>query len=156
LKIFFNRLLLAILMFSTTAYGWSLKDQDGVRHTLSDLRGKWVLVNFWAPWCPPCLEEIPEFVSLQKAHTDVQVIGVAIMYKNRREVSERIQSLAVSYPVVFGNEDIAGDFGGVAVLPTSILYSPDGKRVGRHSGPLTRHDIEQVMAGKATALFGPE
>ena len=142
-----------LLAFSsmTMADDWTLKDKDGMGYSLSGLHGKWVLVNFWAPWCPTCLQEMPELVTLQKTHPDLQLIGVAVMYKTRREVTDIAQNL--TYPVVFGNEDTAADFGGIPGLPTSFLYTPDGKLAGRHSGPLTLVDIEQAMAGKSATLF---
>lgn len=116
--------ILLIISLSTWANEWSLKDTGGMRHTLSGLHGKWVLVNFWAPWCPTCIQEMPGLIALQKQHTDLQVIGVAVMYKNRKEVLDMVDSKAISYPVVLGSEDTASDFGGMVGLPTSFLYSP--------------------------------
>ncbi len=141
-----------LLSFSVFADGWSLKDVSGVTHALSGERGKWVLVNFWAPWCPPCIQEIPDLVALQSGH-EVDVIGVAIMYKNSREVTDMAGNLSINYPVVLGDEDTAGDFGGIAALPTTLLYGPAGQLVGKHEGPLTRAQIEQAVEGKATTLF---
>ena len=144
--------LIALLLgFASIAHGWTLKDTAGVRYTSSGLQGKWVLVNFWAPWCPMCIHEIPELASLQQAYPDLQVIGVAVMYKSRGEVMEAAKGLG--YPIVTGSEDTAADFGGIIGLPTSFLYTPDGKLVGRHAGELTRAQIEQAMDGKAAALF---
>ncbi|MBI1173677.1 MAG: redoxin domain-containing protein [Sideroxydans sp.] len=131
---------------------WSLLASNGIRYSLAGLHGKWVLVNFWAPWCPPCLEEIPEFVKLQKRRDDLQVIGVAVMYRNRQNVADVVRDKAISYPVVFGNEDIASDFGGLVGLPTSLLYSPSGKLLGRHEGPLTQDQVEQAMSGNPAAF----
>jgi thiol-disulfide isomerase/thioredoxin len=134
---------------------WSLKDRNGTQYTLSGLHGKWVLVNFWAPWCPPCLKEIPDLVAVQKQYQDLQVIGVAVMYKTRKKVMDVVNRESISYPIVFGNEDTAGDFGGLDGLPTSFLYTPSGKLVGQHQGILSRSDLEQAMAQKpgAAALF---
>ncbi len=137
------------------AGGWKLKDKDGNSYTLAGQQGKWVLVNFWAPWCPPCLEEMPGFNILQKRHTDLQVIGVAVMYRKKKEVLDVVREKSLTYPIVLGNESIAADFGEISGLPTSFLYSPTGKLVGRHEGPLTPRDVEQAMARspEAAGLF---
>ncbi len=134
---------------------WNLKSRDGADYTLSGLHGKWVLVNFWAPWCPPCLQEMPDLNALQQQHKDLQVIGVAVMYESRKKVMDVVNKQFISYPIVFGNEDTAGDFGGLDGLPTSFLYTPSGKLVGHHQGILTQSDLKQVMAQKpdAATLF---
>ena len=125
---------------------WNLKDKDGVHYRLSEQKGNWVLVNFWAPWCAPCLQEMPDLDALQKQHRDLLVIGVAVLYRKKQDVIDAIQKTSVSYPIVLGDEDIASDFGEMKGMPTSFLYSPSGKLVGHHDGPLTQADIEQVMA----------
>ena len=151
--------LLAALLFASAfsigarADNWSLLSSSGIRYSLDGLHGKWVLVNFWAPWCPPCLAEMPDLAKFQEHHKqDMQIIGVAVMYHARQDVTDIVKDKALTYPVVFGNEDIASDFGGVSGLPTSLLYSPSGKLVGRHEGPLTPQQIEQAMGG-STAAF---
>lgn len=144
-------LLLAFLMSlgaaqGVLAQGWKLKDRDGVSYTLPSLKGKWVLVNFWAPWCPVCIEEMPVFNALQKERKDLQIIGVAVMYLKQQEVIDVVQARKLAYPVVLGTEDLASEFGEMRGMPTSFLYAPSGKLVGRHDGPLSQHDIEQVIA----------
>jgi len=153
LRSFLLLITLLLASLSVSASEWSLNDAAGVRYTASGLHGRWVLINFWAPWCPSCIEEIPELNAAQKNTQNLQVIGVAVMYKNRREVTEMAKSQAVSYPVVFGDEDTASDFGGMQGLPTSFLYAPTGKLQGKHAGPLTRNEIEQAIEGKGSALF---
>jgi len=137
------------------AADWNLKDKDGTHYKLSEQKGKWVLVNFWAPWCPECLQEIAELNALQKQHKDVLVIGVAVMYKKNQEVLDAARAHSISYPVVLGNEDIASDFGEMKGMPTSFLFSPSGKLVGHHDGGLTQNDVEQAIAREpnATVLF---
>ncbi len=127
---------------------WNLKDKDGVHYKLSEQKGKWVLVNFWAPWCPDCLQEIPELNALQNQHKDLLVIGVAVMYKKKQEVFDAVRAQSVSFPIVLGDEDIASDFGEMKGMPTSFLYSPSGKLVGHHDGSLTQNDVEQAIAQK--------
>jgi thiol-disulfide isomerase/thioredoxin len=144
-------LLLCGLVQPAFASGWDLKDKDGIHYRLSDLKGKWVLVNFWAPWCPPCLQEMPEFSALVKKHKDVLVIGVAVMYRKKQEVLDVVKTKSISYPVVLGNEDIASEFGEIEGLPTSFLYAPSGKLVGRHDGPLSQIDVEKAMQQKSSA-----
>jgi thiol-disulfide isomerase/thioredoxin len=148
--------LLALLLSLCTiqialADDWNLKDNNGVHYKLSEQKGKWVLVNFWAPWCPECLQEIPELNALQKQHKDIQVIGVAVMYRKNQEVTEAARAHSISYPLVLGNEDIASDFGEMKGMPTSFLYSPSGNLIGRHDGPLTLNDVEQAIAQKPNA-----
>jgi thiol-disulfide isomerase/thioredoxin len=148
-------LLLLGLAHAAWAGDWDFRDKDGAHYTLSGLHGKWVLVNFWAPWCPPCLQEMPDLNALQQQHKDLQVIGVAVMYGSHKEVTDTVNKQSISYPIVFGNEDTAGDFGGLDGLPTSFLYSPSGKLVGHHQGILTQNEIERAMAQKpdAATLF---
>jgi len=150
--------LLAALLFAsafspiTRADNWSLLASNGIRYSLDDLHGKWVLVNFWAPWCPPCLAEMPDLAKFQERHKNIQIIGVAVMYRARHDVTDIAKEKALTYPVVFGNEDIASEFGGVSGLPTSLLYSPSGKLVGQHQGPLTPQQLEQAIS-RSTAAF---
>jgi hypothetical protein len=91
---------------------------------------------------------MPGLNALQKQHKDMLVIGVAVQYRKTQEVTDAIRSLSVAYPIILGNEDIASDFGGMNGMPTSFLYSPTGKLVGHHDGPLTQEEVEQVMAQK--------
>ena len=146
--------LLAALMLASLpgsiawAGDWSLKDKDGVRYTLAGLKGKWLLVNFWAPWCPSCIQEMPELISLQQKHKDLRVIGVAVMYGTQQEVKDLAKSKGISYPIVLGNEDIASDFGEMKGMPSSFLYSPTGKLVSRYEGPLAINEVESVMVQK--------
>ncbi|MEY3651017.1 MAG: hypothetical protein RLZZ351_382, partial [Pseudomonadota bacterium] len=85
-----------------------LKDMAGKEHRLSSYQGKWVLINYWATWCPPCLEEVPDLVALYDEHKgkDLVVIGVAVDYKNEQEVARFVDDMLMSYPIVLGTSKV--------------------------------------------------
>ena len=145
-------LLLFFLALSWTGYAanFSLEDLQGKTYRLSDYRGKWVLVNYWATWCPPCLDEIPELISLHNAHhdKDLLVIGVAIDSGSINKVADFAQAHGISYPVVMGNREITDQIGAVEVLPVSFLYNPKGDQVSYHTGKVTRASIEAYIKKK--------
>ena len=85
---------------------------------------------------------------MQQQHKDILLIGVSVQYKRKQEVTDMVQKLAVTYPIVYGDEDTAADFGGIEGLPTTFLYSPDGKLVNKQDGPVTQQAIEQAMLQK--------
>lgn len=130
---------------SSPAPAFDLQTPQGTKVSLSDQRGRPVLVNFWATWCPPCRSELPELIYLKGAHANLEVIGVAILYRNKREVEESAREQKITYRVVPGDEDTASVFGGVDELPTSFLFSPDGKMVKEWRGPLSREEVERAM-----------
>ena len=144
-------LLMCLTMPAIASQDWSLVDVSGKTMNLSDFRGKWVLVNFWATWCPPCLAEIPDLVRMKDEK--IAVIGIAVSYRNRNEVTDFVKQHAISYPVVMGSEDIASSFGGIDTLPTTFLYSPEGKLVGSHEGPLTQDEILDFIKGSGRNII---
>lgn len=129
---------------------FTLKDTTGHEHHLSDYRGKWVLINFWATWCAPCLEEIPDLIALHQAHKDkdLVVIGVALDYSSTKVVLDFIKEHAINYPIVLGTYKIASRIGEVEGLPTSYLYNPAGKLVSYQAGILTRASVEEYINKK--------
>jgi len=145
-------LALALLLWlGVTAAGarpFVFEDMQGQPQRLADYRGKWVLVNFWATWCPPCLEEIPDLVDLHRAHSkkDLAVIGVALD-SSAKSVRQFIDRFKVNYPVVLGDYDLAEQVGEVTVLPTSYLYNPQGELVSYQQGMVTRDSVESYIKG---------
>jgi thiol-disulfide isomerase/thioredoxin len=117
-------------------------------HTLdqSAYHGQWVLVNFWATWCQPCRQEIPELIRLQHDEAGkLTIIGIAVSYSNPQSVTDFVRQHGMGYPIVLGNADMAAEFGGFMGLPASFLYGPDGRLMHRFEGPQTEASIEQAM-----------
>jgi len=143
-------LLLLAWSFSVHAADFALEDLQGKTHRLEDYRGKWVLVNFWATWCPPCLSEIPELSSLHAAHKDIDlvVIGIAMDSGSSSKVASFAEAHGINYPVVMGNRKIVRQIGELKVLPTSYLYAPNGKQVSYQDGEVTRASIESYIKSK--------
>lgn len=141
-------LVLVCLPLAGQAADFTLEDLQGKTHRLSDYRGKWVLVNFWATWCPPCLSEIPELTALHNSHKDLVVIGIAMDYSSGRAVADFAKKHGISYPVVLGNRKIVAQIGDLDVLPTSYLYSPTGEQVSSQAGEVTRESVETYIKNK--------
>lgn len=142
-------LLLALTVSWAQADGFKVTDTTGKTHTLAGYKGKWVLVNYWATWCPPCLEEIPDLIALhENKANNLVVIGVALDFRNAKQVTDFADGLLMSYPVVLGNPGVVNQIGPVQGLPTSYLYDPEGKMVAHQVGPITRAAVENYVAGK--------
>lgn len=150
----FKKLACSLLLLVLSVPGYTsdflLEDMQGKIHRLEDYRGKWVLVNLWATWCPPCLSEIPELSSLHDAHkdSDLVVIGIAIDSGSSSKVASFAEAHGISYPIVMGDRKITRQIGELKVLPTSYLYAPNGKQVSYQDGEVTRASIEAYISRK--------
>ncbi len=142
-------LLLVCAATWTQAADFKVTDTDGKTHTLSGYKGKWVLVNYWATWCPPCLEEIPDLIALhENKKNNIVVIGIALDYRTAKQVTDFAEGMFVSYPIVLGGQKIVNQIGPVQGLPTTYLFNPDGKMVAHQVGAITREAVESYIASK--------
>jgi thiol-disulfide isomerase/thioredoxin len=97
--------------------------------------GKVVLVNFWATWCPPCREEIPELLALKKEYKDrLEIVGISEDEDGPAEVLKFARQKGMNYPIVMATEELINAYGGVPALPTSFLIDTQGRVVQKHSG----------------------
>jgi thiol-disulfide isomerase/thioredoxin len=124
--------------------------------TLAQYKGQVVLVNFWATWCLPCRVEIPWMIEFQKKYSSrgFTILGVAMDEEGRQAVAPFLakekfdvagQKEPMDYPILLGNDVIANQFGGVLGLPTSMLYSRDGKKTKTIVGLVNHDDISKAI-----------
>jgi thiol-disulfide isomerase/thioredoxin len=144
--------LLTAVPLAAEPVDFTLENLDGKPVSLSDFRGKWVIVNYWATWCPPCLEEIPDLVQLYEDNRDTLVVlGVDFEEVNTEYLREFVDSHFMTYPVVRSEPLPVTPLGPVLGLPTTYIISPEGERVARQEGPVTRESIESYLARKREA-----
>jgi thiol-disulfide isomerase/thioredoxin len=119
------------------APAFDLKDLNGNPLTLSQAKGKVVLLNFWATWCGPCRAEIPDLIELQKKYKDqLEIIGVATEEDEPDADALRkfVAKEGINYPVALASEQLEDKFGGIEALPTSFIIDEQGRIVQKHIG----------------------
>ncbi|HTZ73955.1 MAG TPA: cytochrome c biogenesis protein CcdA [Candidatus Aquilonibacter sp.] len=133
-------------------------DLQGANLPLSSLKGKVVLVNFWATWCDPCFAEVPTLITLQQKYgsKNFELIGVAMdedgksvvaPFVQNRKFDVQGQQMAMNYQIVLGNDDITTKFGGLLGYPTTFVITPDGKIARKIVGGLNLGDMENEIQG---------
>ncbi|MGL4651812.1 MAG: TlpA family protein disulfide reductase [Caldilineaceae bacterium] len=122
------------------AYDFSLERLDGGTLTLSDLRGKWVLVNFWATWCPPCVKEMP-YLNELAASREIEVIGVN-MNETRAKVADFVDETGTSFPILLNPDEDVKIMYEARALPRTVIVAPDGTIAGRILGAVSAEGLE--------------
>lgn len=149
-------LLLALLSLTVTSpwarpLDFSLPGLNSQPVKLADYRGRWVIVNFWASWCSPCLLEMPELQAFYEAQrARATVIGVNFEDRSANEVRVFTDQLAITFPIALsaGNPVPGFELKG---LPTTFLISPDGKLVDTHLGPVNAEMLTERLASQEKA-----
>ena len=126
-------------------------DKAGVDKYLESLKGKVVIVDFWATWCPPCRQEIPGFIELQKKHGDKGLVVVGLSLDDETEaVKEFCKTEKVNYPIFVVGQDTTAAWGNIEAIPTTFIFDKAGKkvgvpRVGYHSKEAFEKDIVPLL-----------
>ena len=124
-----------------------LRDVNGRTVRLSDYKGKVVLINFWATWCPPCRAEMPDLVRLQREHAKhgLQIIGITYPPERKSRVRRFARSLKVNYPIILGTRQIKPRFSSEETLPLTVVINRDGSVSHIISGILLREEFEEQI-----------
>lgn len=120
---------------------------DGSPWSLAEQRGQWVVVNYWATWCTPCIKEMPELQALHDERDDVLVIGLAYEESELADIRKFLEVRKVGYPIA--QVDVfapPADFDTPRGLPMTYLIDPNGTVAEKYLGPITREELEQAIA----------
>ena len=147
------RILIALLFsiavpLTALAVDMPLIDTHGNKVNLSSYQGKWVVVNYWATWCPPCIIEMPELQSFHDRHAatdDAMVIGINTELIGKQQLLNFLEDYFITYPIFVSKPVQQSELGLIPGLPTTFLVTPQGKVVARQVGPVTQEMIEQFI-----------
>lgn len=146
----------AVILFTAVivlpASAFDISDTQGRRHRLADYKGRWVVVNFWATWCVPCIQEIPEIAAFHRANPRVVVIGVAVdAQDNPAKVKQFGAKTGHDYPLVLSDDKVEKQLGEPKALPTTRIYDPAGRVVYDRVGRVTEKFLEETTRSRPPA-----
>jgi thiol-disulfide isomerase/thioredoxin len=141
---------IAAVAAAPAAQAFNLTDVSGKPQRLADFKGRWVVLNFWATWCVPCIQEIPDIAAFRRDHRDVVVIGVAVDAEDSAKVRAFATRVGHEYPLVLSNDAVERQLGAPKALPTTRIYDPSGKVIYDKPSRVDRRLLESLtLRGRA-------
>jgi len=137
---------------------FNLPDLDGNKVELSSMKGKVLILDFWATWCPPCKEEVPHLVRLQSKYRDqgLQIVGLSLDKGGAPDVKPFAEEHDVNYTMLIATDETAKAYGGVSMIPTTFVVDRSGVVVKRFIGYTTPEAFEEaILPLLATSSLGP-
>jgi thiol-disulfide isomerase/thioredoxin len=129
---------------------FTLTDTEGSVFTEKNTRGKYLVVNFWATWCTPCLKEIPAFVEFYNQNSNhVEILGLDYEPVNLPVINEFVERFSINYPIILytdTNDSEYSKFGEIVGMPTTLIYSPDGELIRTFMGEVTIEDLDKYIS----------
>ena len=122
---------------------FSLTNIDGQKTSLSDFKGKAVILNFFASWCPPCRGEIPDFIEIQKAYADKGFTFIGVSLVDAKESKDFASKMNINYPVLVDDGKVSNLYGPVRAIPTTFVIDKEMKVVKTYIGARSKGDFEK-------------
>lgn len=133
---------------SGKAPAWTLRDLEGREIRADQFSGRVVLLNFWATYCPPCRQEIPELIRFSKetSTNTAVIIGVSTDESGATVVRPFAAARGINYPMLLADSNTVDQFGGVSAIPTTFVIDAEGNLRFRHLGTLSRSQLAKLVA----------
>lgn len=143
---FLKIVILSVLLCACAQPDYELT--SGEKGSFASWKGKWVFINYWATWCAPCHEEIPELNAFSKARNDVMVLGVNFDRPQGEAIKKDIAQMGIEFPVLTQDPAVALNFSSPSVLPVTIVLNPQGKLHATLLGPQTQTTLMKAVEAK--------